>query len=187
AYWDFRLLGGGVRGGRSLSRSAMVASWPQPLNRITRLARTISGLGVTAPAGRLLKTRPRPVPAAGRGVPIGLGHPRPRARNILAPDGCRNAIGAGRKLPLQTTMGPCPDRAYRGVVIRRTAAMEPGAETAGSICLDACELHHLAPLLGFLGDEFTEVGGREREHVATQVGKPRLDLGVGEAGIDLTV
>src|SRR5262244_1459615 len=31
--------------------------------------------------------------------------------------------------------------------IRRTAVMERGAETAGSICLDACELHHLGPLL----------------------------------------
>jgi len=37
--------------------------------------------------------------------------------------------------------------------------MERGAESAGSICLDACELHHLAPLLGFLGDQLAEVRG----------------------------
>jgi len=32
------------------------------------------------------------------------------------------------------------------------------AETTGSICLDAGELHHLAPLLGFVGDELAELG-----------------------------
>ena len=32
-----------------------------------------------------------------------------------------------------------------------------------------------------------KVGGREREHVATQVGKPRLDLGIGKARVDLLV
>ena len=29
--------------------------------------------------------------------------------------------------------------------------------------------------------------GEQREHRATQVGKPRLDLGIGEAGVDLLV
>ena len=33
------------------------------------------------------------------------------------------------------------------------------AGTAGSICFDARELHHLGPLLGFVGEKFTEVGG----------------------------
>jgi hypothetical protein len=35
-------------------------------------------------------------------------------------------------------------------------------------------LHVFAPLLGFFGDELGEVGGREREHLATEIGKPRL-------------
>src|SRR5258707_4776113 len=65
--------------------------------------------------------------------------------------------------------------------------MERGAETAGSIRLDAYELHHLAPFLGFVGDQLFKVGGREREHGATEVGKPRLDLGIGEASVDLLV
>ena len=43
--------------------------------------------------------------------------------------------------------------------IRRTGFMERGTETAGSICLDARELHHLAPLFGFLGNEPPKVGG----------------------------
>src|SRR5262249_3899306 len=42
---------------------------------------------------------------------------------------------------------------------------------------------YLAPFLGFFGDQFPKFSGREREHVATQVGKARLDLGIGEAGV----
>jgi hypothetical protein len=33
-----------------------------------------------------------------------------------------------------------------------------GAESGGSICLDANELHHLGPLFGFVGDELAKVG-----------------------------
>src|SRR5262249_3070306 len=44
-----------------------------------------------------------------------------------------------------------------------------------------------APLLGFVGNELPKVGGRERKHVATEVGKPRLHLGLGKASVDLLV
>ena len=37
----------------------------------------------------------------------------------------------------------------------------------GSLRLDACELDHLGPLLGFVGDELAEVDRRERKHCAT--------------------
>jgi hypothetical protein len=50
--------------------------------------------------------------------------------------------------------------------------MERGAETAGSICLDAGELDHLGPLLDFLADELAEVAGREREN---RDARPRPD------------
>jgi hypothetical protein len=53
----------------------------------------------------------------------------------------------------------------------------------GSVRLDAGELDHLRPFLGFVGDEFAKVGGREREHVATQAGKPCVELAVGEARV----
>src|SRR5262249_38024520 len=46
---------------------------------------------------------------------------------------------------------------------------------------------HLAPLFGFLGDEPAKVCGRDDKRRYSQVGKPRLDLGIGEAGIDLLV
>src|SRR5262249_11195243 len=57
----------------------------------------------------------------------------------------------------------------------------------GSVRLDARELDHLAPLLRFLGNEFPEIGGRERDHGAAEVGKPRLDFGISKAGVDLLV
>jgi len=69
----------------------------------------------------------------------------------------------------------------------RTVVMERRTETAGSICLDACELHHLAPLLGFVGDQLAKVGGRPDEHRAAHVRKPRLQLRVGEGRVDLRV
>src|SRR5215475_15610999 len=47
--------------------------------------------------------------------------------------------------------------------------------------------NHLAPFLGFVGDQLPKVGGREREHSATEIGKPRLDLGFGKASVDLLV
>src|SRR5436309_3426116 len=56
-----------------------------------------------------------------------------------------------------------------------------------SLRLDVEGPDDVAPLLGFVGDELAKVGGREREHVAAQVGKPRLDLGISEASVDLLV
>src|SRR5262249_59739891 len=55
----------------------------------------------------------------------------------------------------------------------------------GSVRLDARELDHLAPLLRFLGNEFPEIGGRERDHGAAEVGKPRLDFGITKAALPL--
>ena len=46
---------------------------------------------------------------------------------------------------------------------------------------------HLAPFLGFLGDELAEIGRRPRERRAAQVGKPRLHLGVGKSSVDFLV
>src|SRR6516164_5637832 len=44
--------------------------------------------------------------------------------------------------------------------IRRTGFMEYWMGTAASVRLDAGKLHYLAPLLGFLGNEFPEIGRR---------------------------
>ena len=58
-------------------------------------------------------------------------------------------------------------------------APDYGMSGGGSLPLEAGELDHLAPFLGFGCDELSEVGGRERKHIATDVGKPRLQLGIG--------
>ena len=57
----------------------------------------------------------------------------------------------------------------------------------GSFRLDARELDHLGPLLGFVDDELVEVAGRAWKHSAAKVGKARVQLGVGKPYIDLAV
>src|SRR5262249_59758946 len=42
-------------------------------------------------------------------------------------------------------------------------------------------------LRGFFGHELAEVGGRTGKHCSTKVGKPRLQLGIGKARVDLLV
>src|SRR4029434_5271376 len=58
---------------------------------------------------------------------------------------------------------------------------------SASVRLDVEGPDDIAPLLRFVRDVLSEVRGREHEHVATQVGKPRLDFGISQARIDLFV
>jgi hypothetical protein len=64
---------------------------------------------------------------------------------------------------------------------------ECGLLDAGSVQLDACELDHFAPLLGFVSDELVEVRRRTGEHRGAQDCKPCLQLGLAETRIDLFV
>src|SRR6516165_665902 len=57
----------------------------------------------------------------------------------------------------------------------------------GSFRLDARGLDHLGPLLGFFGNERPEIARRATEDNATEVGELSLQLGIGEASIDLLV
>ena len=57
----------------------------------------------------------------------------------------------------------------------------------GLLGLDVGRPDHLAPLLGFVGDELAKVGGRASDHRAAEVGKPHLQLRIGEPGIDLII
>ena len=50
--------------------------------------------------------------------------------------------------------------------------MERHAGTPRSNRLDAGELGHLGPFLSFIGDEFTELGGRPRKYSASEIGNP---------------
>jgi hypothetical protein len=45
--------------------------------------------------------------------------------------------------------------------------------------LDVGRPDHLGPLLGFVGDERAELGGRAHQRRAAEFGEPRLDLGIG--------
>ena len=46
---------------------------------------------------------------------------------------------------------------------------------------------HLAPLLGFLGDELGEVGGRQRKRCVAKLSDPQRHLGIGKREIDFLV
>src|SRR5262245_26998378 len=59
------------------------------------------------------------------------------------------------------------------------------AGCAPSLRLDAGELHDLAPLLGFVGDESREIRGRSDERRSIEIGKARFHCGLSEAGVDL--
>src|SRR5215470_2888790 len=71
----------------------------------------------------------------------------------------------------------------------RTGDYRLSARATGSalLRLDARHLDHLGPLLGFLSNEFAEIGRRERKLSATFVGKPRLYFEVSESSVDFPV
>src|SRR3974390_1847632 len=74
--------------------------------------------------------------------------------------------------------------------LRRGSFISPSQriiEILGSVRLDTGELDHLGPLFGVVGDKLAEVGGRTWKHPRAQLGKPRLELGVGQSSVDLPV
>src|SRR5262249_27670337 len=73
----------------------------------------------------------------------------------------------------------------RKILSRSTSAvlLEPPC----SLHLDVARADEFAPLVGFLGDHLGEIRGRHRRRLDAQLGKPRLQLGIGEAGVDLVV
>src|SRR5262245_55216865 len=78
----------------------------------------------------------------------------------------------------------CPVVAFEPVAaiaaIRRTGV----TEYRRSLRLDVGRPDHLAPLLGVVGDELTEIGGRADKRCASEVSQPRPDFGIGEAGVN---
>src|SRR5215475_1960730 len=71
--------------------------------------------------------------------------------------------------------------------IRRTERYGILDRVTASVCFDVRRPDHLAPLLGVVGDELAEVGGRTLKDRCAQGGKSRLDLGISEGGIDFLV
>src|SRR5262249_46884963 len=56
-----------------------------------------------------------------------------------------------------------------------------------SVRLRAGELHHLGPLLSFLGNQLFKVDGRTPNYYAAQIGNAFSKLGISEARIDLRI
>src|SRR5262245_62625233 len=54
----------------------------------------------------------------------------------------------------------------------------PTSRGAGLLRLDARELHHLAPFLGFVDDELAELTGTHRQRLAAELGDAHLHLGI---------
>src|SRR5262245_29660215 len=132
-----------------------------------RCARAASGHVAAAPPSAASNSR-RPMVTV-----IRPSRAKVRKGNDTTPRACslHGATGSGRR-----------DRAVRGTVRLWNVGTYPG-----SLRLDAGELDHLGPLLGFVSDELSEFGRRHRHRHAPKVGEPRLKLGVGEDGIDLSV
>src|ERR1700704_4225274 len=59
--------------------------------------------------------------------------------------------------------------------------------TSGLFRPRAGELDDLAPFFRFFGHEFTELRRRNGKDRRAKVGKPRLQLGIGKARVDLLV
>jgi hypothetical protein len=76
-----------------------------------------------------------------------------------------------------------PAAGFRGAPVRRRA----GKATAVSSWLDARKLNHVGPLLGVVGNELGECGGRARQCREAQFCKPCLRLTIGKPNVDLLV
>jgi hypothetical protein len=57
-----------------------------------------------------------------------------------------------------------PPRGQQRPAVRRTGFMERHLRFTGSLRLDVGRTDHLAPLLGFIGEQLAEVGRRARKH-----------------------
>src|SRR5262245_47004747 len=64
---------------------------------------------------------------------------------------------------------------------------QPSQGMNGSLRLDVGRPDDLAPLLSLLSDESSKGGGRHRHCHVTEVRKVRLDLGIGESGVNLLI
>ena len=54
-----------------------------------------------------------------------------------------------------------------------------GRPFPGSVRFDVGRPDHLGPFFGVISDELSERRGRSLKYGDTQIGKPRLDLGIG--------
>src|SRR5215831_8238400 len=72
-------------------------------------------------------------------------------------------------------------RGHPPFVERRLWNIDSGS---ASVRLDVEGPDDLAPLFAVVSDELAEIGGRANECRAAELGEPRLDFGIGEAGVN---
>jgi hypothetical protein len=82
---------------------------------------------------------------------------------------------------------PLPRESQR-LAVRRTGVTECRRHDDSSLLrLDLGDPDHLAPFLGFAGNQLAEVGRRAWKCGDTQHRKPRLHLGMSEGRVDLPI
>src|SRR5262249_17439798 len=145
---------------RFMKRLINIGSWPSGLLVSGACCSLYSPYSARPNASRSPMSRPSAImPISELSLAHSVGPPRP-------PEGCSPVF---LHLP--------PEFAER--TLRNIRLCE-----AGSLRLDAGQLDHLAPLLGVVGDELTELGRRARKHRAAEVDKACFQPGIGGARID---
>src|SRR5215831_13164898 len=90
----------------------------------------------------------------------------------------------------------CSQSTIQSTLSRRSACWRTSApairgtgvtEYRRSLRLDVGRPDHLAPLLGVVRDDLDEIGGRADKRCASEVSQPRLDFGIGEAGVNCLI
>src|SRR5579872_4652950 len=108
-----------------------------------------------------------------------------RCGNVEA---CLVASLRGAKAPKQSSLHLIWIASSRSLLAMTAVNFEmTGAMTKTSIHRDACEFDHLAPLLGLIGNELAEFGGRHRFRKAAHFGQARHELGVLQRVVDRLV
>src|SRR5262249_61620443 len=88
---------------------------------------------------------------------------------------------------MQTMLRQSSSSQYAFSRRRWPALRRAGFTLRRSLGLDVGGPDDLGPFLGFLGEELAVFGRRERKRRVAEVGNPRPDPGIGEAGGELAV
>src|SRR5262249_54996265 len=122
---------------------------------------------------------------------LGHGAPRYAFAPCCAPAESGHAAAAppskgmnARRLMFSLILSPHPPGSTRDFAER---VLRNAGSGYRSVCLDVGRPDHRAPLLSFVDEQLIEVAGRAWKGGGTQLGEPRLHLGIGEGRIDLLV
>src|SRR6516225_12333894 len=126
--------------------------------------------------------------SGGTAGPDGVREPRPRLEHADERDLIETFVERSR-WHCRAARETFSSDEFRPVttVLASTSVTEYWAAAGGSLRLDVCRPDHLAPKLGFRGDELSELDRAHRHRHMAYLSHPRLDLGFDEAGVDLTI